>query len=456
MALTMPTYYTYKDNVPLKPGQTLGFTPGRGYYAAGTPTPTKAPPTSAVEVQSDAASGGGYAKRATTQPKAATTTPKAAATPKAPAGRSPVKPAPATSALKPPTTSSTPPGKPSHRPTVTTLKPATTALASAFPSDAASSDGYGTRYYTYRWQVKLQPGQTLAFARGRGYYASGPASRPQLTFSISRLPSSSGGGVPTGDRQPQRPKGITSLQQGTRQLAGIPGIGDVWSSSLSPAWHLVVSIPSEIRHVMLHGSTKALHQAKGIVENAGKFLGRSIVQQVKMQLDPTGLGVKFGTDVARFAKEDPATTAAIASTLAIVAPPPLDIALGILAISTGSDASLQALKKGDYVEASLDIAAIVTGSASLGARFSEVAADISHAAAANRANSLADAIDHSDPADMPALTEEQSKALAKIVNTLATSRRRAAALRTIAQREELRTAIISIIAEPHVDPPVHH
>lgn len=35
----MPQYFTYKDNVPLLPGQTLGFTKGKGYYAAGTPTP---------------------------------------------------------------------------------------------------------------------------------------------------------------------------------------------------------------------------------------------------------------------------------------------------------------------------------------------------------------------------------------------------------------------------------
>jgi len=38
----LTTYYTYKRDVPLLPGQTLGFTPGRGYYAHGTPTPTQA------------------------------------------------------------------------------------------------------------------------------------------------------------------------------------------------------------------------------------------------------------------------------------------------------------------------------------------------------------------------------------------------------------------------------
>jgi Phage tail lysozyme len=35
-------YYTYKVEVPLLPGQTLGYTPGKGYYAKGTPTPSQA------------------------------------------------------------------------------------------------------------------------------------------------------------------------------------------------------------------------------------------------------------------------------------------------------------------------------------------------------------------------------------------------------------------------------
>jgi hypothetical protein len=38
-------------------------------------------------------------------------------------------------------------------------------------SDAALSGGYGTRYYTYAYQVPLKRGEKIAFARGRGYYA---------------------------------------------------------------------------------------------------------------------------------------------------------------------------------------------------------------------------------------------------------------------------------------------
>lgn len=42
-------YYTLKKDVPLKPGQTAGFTEGRGYYAKGTPTPTPKPKPEPVE-----------------------------------------------------------------------------------------------------------------------------------------------------------------------------------------------------------------------------------------------------------------------------------------------------------------------------------------------------------------------------------------------------------------------
>lgn len=55
----MTTYYTYKSQVPLLPGQTLAFETGKGYYAAGTPTPnqatrntTAAPPSTSQPVGS--------------------------------------------------------------------------------------------------------------------------------------------------------------------------------------------------------------------------------------------------------------------------------------------------------------------------------------------------------------------------------------------------------------------
>ncbi len=75
----MPTYYTYKDQVSLLPGQTLGFTSGKGYYAAGAPTsPSSATqpsntlggvsPTQAAQI---AANAGVNTGRASVQPAAA-------------------------------------------------------------------------------------------------------------------------------------------------------------------------------------------------------------------------------------------------------------------------------------------------------------------------------------------------------------------------------------------------
>lgn len=44
----MPRYYTLKKNVPLKHGQTIAFTKGRGYWAKGVPTAAKRSTTGQV------------------------------------------------------------------------------------------------------------------------------------------------------------------------------------------------------------------------------------------------------------------------------------------------------------------------------------------------------------------------------------------------------------------------
>jgi hypothetical protein len=45
----MPTYYTYKNQIKLKPGERVGFTQGRGYYAVAAPaTPDPTPPIAVI------------------------------------------------------------------------------------------------------------------------------------------------------------------------------------------------------------------------------------------------------------------------------------------------------------------------------------------------------------------------------------------------------------------------
>ncbi len=79
----MPTYYTYAKDVSLLPGQTLGFTTGKGYYAAGTPTTASlssrstdtiggVSPTRAAQI---AVNAGVNAGRTSVQPVAASSCP---------------------------------------------------------------------------------------------------------------------------------------------------------------------------------------------------------------------------------------------------------------------------------------------------------------------------------------------------------------------------------------------
>jgi hypothetical protein len=176
----VPTYYTYKYEVALKPGQTLGYTPGRGYYAKGTPTPAPAPPAPKAAPPGpigDAASGSGYGTPTSTQPQPGS---------KAGAGGN------STPTSKQPEAASNVPSGPAA--TRTGLQPVSAKPpgAPAQISDAASGEGYGTRYYTYKKDVPLKPGQTIRFSRGKGYYAVDtnlpPTERPKPTPRMPMVP----------------------------------------------------------------------------------------------------------------------------------------------------------------------------------------------------------------------------------------------------------------------------
>jgi len=160
------TYYTYAADVPLQPGQTLGFTSGNGYYAAGTPTsPTPAP-----------------------------------------------APAPATPAATQPTPAA---GQP--------------------VSDAASSGGYGTTYYTYAADVPLQPGQTLGFTSGKGYYAAGT---PTLTPTTPATPADN---PPPSNTQPAQSATAASPAAATTLSVVIPLHQQVTVSTVTTPYGLVTT-----------------------------------------------------------------------------------------------------------------------------------------------------------------------------------------------------------------------
>jgi len=182
----VPIYYTYKRQVPLLPGQTLAFTAGKGYYAKGTPEPLS---------EHGQGQSPGTAKPAAIQPTPATP-PLPGATPATPVDKpSPVRPSPIPAVPAPGAT----PTSPVDRPTIqaTPIASKSSAPASQTISDAASSHGYGVRYYTYRQNVPLKSGQEIGFTRGQGYYAYYPVSqtrRPGIpaTPHVSGIPTTSG------------------------------------------------------------------------------------------------------------------------------------------------------------------------------------------------------------------------------------------------------------------------
>lgn len=133
-------YYTYKDDVPLKPGQTLVFTKGRGYYAVGTPTPTKASTTPAEHGSNVALNSGitHYTYKDDVP-------------------------------LKVGQTLGFTPGKGYYAVGTPTAAKAAIPLA----SHSAPGVGGGITYVTRRDDVLLKPGQTVGFTPGKGYYARG-------------------------------------------------------------------------------------------------------------------------------------------------------------------------------------------------------------------------------------------------------------------------------------------
>jgi hypothetical protein len=140
------TFYKKKDEVNLKPGQTLGFTAGKGYYPAGSPTPPKPSPAPA---------------KPSSRAEPTATRPTAAKTPTAPPGR----------ASSPPTTRR--PGEPDSD-----TARGSDARVNRSPASTTPKLSESTAFYRRANDVPLGPGQTPGYAGERGYYAAG---RPQPT-----------------------------------------------------------------------------------------------------------------------------------------------------------------------------------------------------------------------------------------------------------------------------------
>lgn len=150
-------YYTYRRDVPLKTGEVLGFTPGKGYYAkAASPaqsTPSSSPPPTTVtsKESSSVVIAGAKIPQATSRSTAST------------------------------------------------------------PSSTAKAGGGGNRvrYYTYRREVPLKAGQTVGFRSGKGYYAK---AAPTITAKAGVASERTGPAVETKPMHPVTTTGSRSLQ----------------------------------------------------------------------------------------------------------------------------------------------------------------------------------------------------------------------------------------------------
>jgi hypothetical protein len=263
----MPTYYTYKDEVPLLPGQTLGFTAGKGYYAAGTPTPTQAtrettgyqetyvspaaapaptPTYTSPTASRTAAQTYDYPEADVSAAAAPSPAPAPAQPAQTPAQLAQTQPVPATPSQAPTTAAASTAAAASTQPTPATGAQAaskTAALAAsvdkpvatparaqpiraslinqrveqtiAYPSDSASSDADAVNYYTYRDEVPLEPGQTIRFKPGQGYYAVGPSKRPIPGAALSTTQP-----IPAHSRPSQA--GATAMTRVQPSAAGTP------------------------------------------------------------------------------------------------------------------------------------------------------------------------------------------------------------------------------------------
>lgn len=236
---------------------------------------------------------------------------------------------------------------------------------------------------------------------------------------------------------------IMLTQHTTRQLEGLSGLGIV---------PLITHDALEFGHWITHEGAQAIHTAEGVAANAAKLVEQGAKAFIKTELEPYEVEAKFGFRIAKLAEENPATVAWAAATIAMFAPPPLDVALGLLSVAASSDAGFGAFRNREYVEGAVDIAAVITGAGGLAARVAERVADADHVATAARLHVLKKDITNAKADDLPTLSRDQRTALEDIVDNLNSSRRRSAESRARERRADLKTAVIALMGDPRVDP----
>lgn len=245
-------------------------------------------------------------------------------------------------------------------------------------------------------------------------------------------------------RQPQRFAG-SGRSSRERELAGL---------SLPNPLHLVTPFAAFVAHEVskekrrfIHAGAKAFQAAEKATVSAGVVVEHFAKRAGRFELNRTELEVKFGTDVADWVRENPATVAWITATAAIFAPPPADVALMALSATASAVAGSEAYRKGNYIEAALDVAAIGTGAEGGAARFAEKLAEAKHAGAVGDLRTF-DEIADASSTDVPPLSDGRREAL---VSVLKNSTKQAGRARATARHADLETAFLTLVADPRVE-----
>jgi hypothetical protein len=220
-------------------------------------------------------------------------------------------------------------------------------------------------------------------------------------------------------------------------------------------WPKVASDVSTYGKHVLHEAPAVLHKTTNLVDATGRLLGNYARQAAKVDRSLTRLEDKFGRDVVDLVKENPGTVASILGPLAIVAPPPADLAFGVLAATASAYAGADAFKDRHYVEAATDVAAaLVGGGSSVILKPALVEAASSEAATAARATQVARAVSESSADDLPDLSVEQRSSLDRALRELSSARQSVRIVRSRMDRADLVAELLNIYGDPNTNPSI--
>lgn len=313
----MAEYYTYKTQVPLKSGEKLGFTPGRGYYAiaAATPAKTSAPAKSVSTeelgglsaTQAERVAGSYGLTTTTTGEEGSGTSSSSSTTSTSPPTKHATQPSKAptaaaktpmaaeaaaksmiTDAYRPVVFKIATKAKPNaalieaahrqggivaHPVTVAkTTKPDTanakknetksvkaastttskkTAVKSTAPAAKHPPVPAATTFHTYKKDVHLKPGQTLAYTAGKGYYAMAARAAGDTSEDRFAQPTKAHSGVTLLDRSRTKTRTLASSSSSrpiTRETRGRNGrppsfLGKLLAAVSSAAAHGIAVHP---------------------------------------------------------------------------------------------------------------------------------------------------------------------------------------------------------------------